>query len=68
MDFQQNHCAYKFQIAVSIVFHKAIAPAVIKQPQVVLTSEMVVVYTDAPLNDVNHHLFFSNCHYGTVIR
>ena len=28
MDFQQKHNAYKFQIAVSIVFHKAVGPAV----------------------------------------
>ena len=54
MDFQQKHSAYKFQIAVSIVFHKAVDPAVVTQPPVVLTSEMVALYGDAPpLNDVN---------------
>ena len=56
MDFQQKHSACKFQIAVSIVFHKAADPAVVTQPQVVLTSEMVAVYADAPLNDVNRQL------------
>ena len=29
MDFQQKHYAYKFQIAVSIVFHKTVDPAVV---------------------------------------
>ena len=57
MDFQQKHSAYKFQIAVSIVFHKAIDPAIVTQLPVVLTSEMVAVYADAPpLNDVNREL------------
>ena len=43
--------AYKFQIAVSIVFHKAVVP-------VVLTLEMVAVYADAPapIIDVNRQL------------
>ena len=57
MDFQQKHNADKFQIAVSIVFHKAVDPAVVTQPPVTLTSEMVAVYADAPpLNDVNRQL------------
>ena len=58
MDFQQKHKAYKFQIAVSIVFHKVVDPAVVTQPPVTLTSEMVDVYADAapPLNDVNRQL------------
>ena len=57
MDFQQKHSAYKFQIAVSIVFHKAVDHAVVTQPPVVLRSEMVAVYADAPpLNDVNRQL------------
>ena len=56
--FQQEHRAYKFQIAVSAVFHKAVDLAVITQPPVVLTSEMVAVYADAapPLDDVNRQL------------
>ena len=56
MDFQQKHSAYKFQIAVSIVFHKAVDPAVVTRPLVLLTSEMVAAYADAPLNDVNPQL------------
>ena len=57
MDFQQKHSAYKFQIAVSIVFHKAVDPAIVTQPAVALSSEMVTVYADAPpLNDVNRQL------------
>ena len=57
MDFQQKHSAYKLQIAVSIVFHNAVDPAVVTRPPVTLTSEMVAVYADAPpLNDVNRQL------------
>ena len=57
MDFQQKHSAHKFQIAGSIVFHKAVDPAVVTQPPVVLTSEMVAAYAEAhPLNDVNRQL------------
>ena len=48
MDFQQKHSAYKFQIAVSIVFHNAVDPAVVTQLSVVLTSEMVAVHAGAP--------------------
>ena len=58
MCFQQKHSAYKSQTDISIVFHKAVDLAVITQPPVVLTSEMVVVYADArpPLDDVNRQL------------
>ena len=58
MNFQQKHSAYKFQIAVDVVFHKAVDPAVVTQPPVTLTSEMVAVYVDAPppLNDVDRQL------------
>ena len=56
--FHQDHQAYKFQIAVDVVFHKAVDPAVITQPPVTLTSEMVAVYSDdaSPLEDVNRQL------------
>ena len=56
--FQQEHRAYKFQIAVCVVFHKAVYPSVVTQPPVALTSEMVAVYPDAvpPLEDVNRQL------------
>ena len=56
MYFQQNHSTYNFLIAVSIVFHKAVDPAVVTQPPVVVTSEMVAVYAEAPLNDLNRQL------------
>ena len=46
MDFHQTHSAYKFQVAVIIVFYKAVDPAVITQPSVVLTSQMAAVYAD----------------------
>ena len=50
--------AYKFQMVVDVVFHKAVDPAVITQRPVTLTSEMVAVYAgDAPpLIDVNRQL------------
>ena len=56
--FQQDHRAYKFQVAVSIVFHNAFDSTVVTHPPVVLTSEMIAVYTDAspPLVDVNRQL------------
>ena len=45
-------------MAVDVVFHKAVDPAVITQPPVTLTSEMVAVYAgDAPpLEDINRQL------------
>ena len=57
-NYHHNHCAYKFQIAVDVVFHKVVDPAVITQAPVTLTSEMVAVSSgDAPpLADVNHQL------------
>ena len=56
--FQQENGAYKFQVAASIVFHKAVDPTAVTHPPVVLTSEMVAVYTDAarPLVDLNRQL------------
>ena len=41
--YQRDHSAYKFQIAVDVMFHKAVDPTVITQPAVTLTSEMVAV-------------------------
>ena len=47
------HSAYKYQIPVDVLFHKAVDPAVVTQPPVSLTSEMVAVYGAAPLlNDL----------------
>ena len=56
--FHQDHHAYKFQIAVDVVFHKAVDPTVITQPPETLTSEIVTVYPDdaPPLEDVNRQL------------
>ena len=56
--FQQEHHAYNFQVDVSIVFHKAVDPAVVTHQPVVLTSEMVDVCTDTALSldDVNRQL------------
>ena len=57
-NYHRDYRAYKFQIAVDVIFHKAVDPAVITQPPVTLTSEMVAVYSgDAPpLADVNRQL------------
>ena len=42
--FYTKHHAYKFQVAITIVCHKAVDPFVVTQPQVTLTSEMIAVY------------------------
>ena len=57
-NYRRDHRAYKFQIAVDVIFHKAVDPAVITQPPVTLTSEMVAVYSGEapPLADVNRQL------------
>ena len=56
--YHRDHCAYKFQMAVYVIFHKAVDPTVGTQPPVTLTSEMFVVYAgDAPpLEDINRQL------------
>ena len=41
--FHRDHLSHKFQIAVSVVFHKAVDSAVVTHPPVVLTSEMVAI-------------------------
>ena len=41
--FHQEHRAYKSQIVVSVVFHKAVDPAVITHPSVTLASKMFAV-------------------------
>ena len=53
--FPTKHHAYKFQVAITIVYHKAVYPSVVTQPPVTLTSEMIA---DAapPLDDVNQQL------------
>ena len=45
--FQQEHHAYTFQIAVCVIFPKAVDQAVVTQQPATLTSEMVAVYSDA---------------------
>ena len=42
--YQRRHRAYKFQVAVDVMFHKAVDPAVITQPPVTLRCEMAAVY------------------------
>ena len=57
-NFQHKHQAYKFQIAITIVCHKAVDSSVVTQPTVTLTSEMCDVYADAapPLHNANREL------------
>ena len=54
--YQRDHSAYKFQMAVDVIFHKAVDPTVITQPAITLTSEMVAVYGAHPLEDINRQL------------
>ena len=56
--YQRDYSAYKFQMAVDVIFHKAVDPTVVTQPPVTLTSELVAVYAgDAPpLEDINRQL------------
>ena len=56
--YQRDHSAYKFQMAVDVIVHKAVDPTVITQPAVTLTSEMVAVYggDTPPLDDTNRQL------------
>ena len=54
--YQRDHSAYKFQMAVDVIFHKGVDPTVITQPAVTLTSEMVAVYGAPPLEDINRQL------------
>ena len=39
--FHTKHRAYKFQVAITIVYHKAVDSSVVTQPPVTLTSEMI---------------------------
>ena len=54
--YQRDHSAYKFQMTVDVIFHKAVDPTVITQPAVTLTLEMVAVYEAPPLEDINRQL------------
>ena len=57
--FQDKHRAYKFQVSITIVCHKAVEPTVVTQRPLTLTSKMIAVYpADAapPLDDVNRQL------------
>ena len=48
--YQRDHSAYKFQMAVYVIFHNA------ELSQVTLTSEMVAVYGAPPLEDITRQL------------
>ena len=44
--YHRKHRAYKFQVAVDVMFHKAVGPAVVTQPPVTLRCDMAAVYPD----------------------
>ena len=44
--YHQRHHAYKFQVAVNVVFHKAVDPAVVTQPPVTVRPRMAAVYAN----------------------
>ena len=44
--YQCRHPAYKFQVALDVMFHKAVDPAVVTQPPVTLRCDMAAVYPD----------------------
>ena len=44
--YQRRHPAYKFQVALDVMFHKAVDPAVVTQPPVTLRCDMAAVYPD----------------------
>ena len=44
--YRRVHRAYKFQVAVDVMFHKAVDPAVVTQPPVTLRCEISSVYPD----------------------
>ena len=47
--YQRRHRAYKFQVALDVIFHKAVDPAIVTQPPVTLMCNMAAVYTgDSP--------------------
>ena len=47
--YQHRHRAYKYQVAVDVMFHKAVDPTVVTQPPGTLRCEMAAVYAgDSP--------------------
>ena len=42
--YQQRHRAYKYQIALNVVFHKAVDPTILTDPPVTLRTTMAAVY------------------------
>ena len=57
-DYQQRHRAYKYQIALNVVFHKAEDPTILTQPPVTIRTTMAAVYAgDVPqLVETSRHL------------
>ena len=43
---QRRHRAFKFQVSLDVIFHKAVDPAVVTQPHVTLRCDMAAVYPD----------------------
>ena len=44
--YQHRHQAYKYQVALDVMFHKAVDPAVVTQPPVTLRCDVAAVYPD----------------------
>ena len=44
--YRRVHSAYKFQVAVDVMFHNAVDPAVVTKSPVILRCEMAAVYAD----------------------
>ena len=55
--YQQRHHAYKYQITLNVVFHKAVVPTILTDPPVTLRTTMAAVYAaDVP------QLVETSCH------
>ena len=56
--YQRRHHAYKFQVALNVVFQKAVDPTILTAPPVTLRTTMAAVYpSDLPqLMETSRHL------------
>ena len=49
-EYRHRHHAYKYQVVLDVMFHKAVDPTVITQPPVTLRTTMAAVYAGEQLN------------------
>ena len=56
--YQRRHHAYKFQVALNVVFHKAVDPTILTDPPVTLRTTMAAVYPNElpQLVETSRHL------------